>query len=143
MKTLIIDDDINVLECYKNIIGSDHVSLVDFMDNPKTALEILQSGNKIYNRVISEMFFENVNINGFDILNAARRQNISERIILTSISNPVINRLTNATLFIRKPLTKRKIEMIVYDPIEEISRAFGKNEFSKTPAFSMAKSVFI
>jgi DNA-binding NtrC family response regulator len=128
MKTLIIDN-LNTLECYREFFEDSECN-INLISDPKKAIKEIRSKNK-YNRIISEIIFKNCNINGFEILSAARNCGITDRIILTSISNPIPIDRNLVSLFIRKPLSKTKLKILALDSLKKYKNMFVVNHVPK------------
>jgi len=139
MKTLIVDDNINVIECYKRHINQNYNYLVDFVANPFDAISLIK--NNYYTRIVTEIFFKNCTTNGLEIIKIAKKQDIKERIILTSISHPIIIKNTGAILLLRKPITKNKIISLISEEMNDFLKIFENREISKTENFSLFHSI--
>jgi hypothetical protein len=142
MRTLIIDSDYDILDCYKNCLYDYKNISVDFAQNPTDAIALLSNKKKQYTRIITEIFFKGTDITGYDILNNYS-QNISEKIILTAISNPLVLKNIPDIYVFRKPVNEKRINALVFNQIDCISESFINNKFYNSELYLNKHTVFI
>jgi len=140
MKTLIVDEA-NLIEFYKDSLTRE-IS-VDFSSNPEEAIEIIKKYGNKYDRVITEILFNNSRLNGIDVINSSIDKCIKERIILTSLSNPIYEKIQGVSLFIRKPISKEKIRQLSFESIKSLKNQIFNYNMSERLVLKSAKSFII
>lgn len=117
-KVIVIDDDDFVLKTFKYCLDEEELKHIDFFTSPEEAIKSI--GMNKYSRIISDWRFTNSSLNGFDILNTAEATSVSEQLIMTSVSK--LRQVSKETILIRKPLTKKTINIICNESLENIRK---------------------